>query len=107
MKRLLIISAAALALAGCGTALKTAPAAQPASPVKPDPRICADIEDEPKPDGGFPRPISPAAIAAVDRFNDAELDMRQWGRRGWGRAKIAKDQFCTAGAVSSGSPTTQ
>lgn len=89
-----LVAAAALLLAACATTGKVAPGVEPAKPVGPDPIICASLEDEPKPDGGIVRPVGPAATAATERFMDAEIDTRQWGRRGWFRARVAQEQLC-------------
>jgi hypothetical protein len=89
---------AALALAGCGPALKLsfpAPAPRPATaPSKP---ICpgglsADIQAEPPlPAGaGFPAPQDQTAGAAVALYGPWLHELAVWGRAGWARAADAK-----------------
>jgi hypothetical protein len=71
-----------------------APLAEPASPRKPPPILCADIPPEPEPEGGFPRPITVKEIEAVDRLRQSEIDIRAHSRAGWHRATVAKDTYC-------------
>jgi hypothetical protein len=85
----------ALALAGCARGPDMPPpGVKRPAPAAPDPRICAPIEGEPAPDGGIVQPVTAEQRRAVERFLDAEIDVRSWGRRGWGRASLARDQFC-------------
>lgn len=60
----------------------------------PPPILCQPIPPEPEPAGAIVRPITPQEIEAHDRFMDAEIDVRLWGRDGWSRARTARDTYC-------------
>lgn len=63
-------------------------------PKAPSPIICEPADPEPTPAGGIVRPITAEEIDLTDRFLDAEIDVRRWGREGWRRLAVARDQFC-------------
>jgi hypothetical protein len=80
-------------LAGCAhdqgpTQVITIPAKAP------PPILCQPIPPEPEPAGAIVRPITPQEIEAHDRFMDAEIDVRLWGRSGWARALKARETYC-------------
>lgn len=83
-----------LALTACASDPKPAPAIQP-RPAAPDPRICDDIEPEPELVGGLPQPVTPEERDAVQAFFKGERDLLFWGRHGWLRATLARDQYCS------------
>jgi hypothetical protein len=83
---------AVFALVGC--AHDNAPAPGGPAPKGPDPRICAAIEKEPGVKGDLVQPATDEERADLEAFLSGEWAARDWGRCGWGRAKIAKDQYC-------------
>jgi len=88
-----VICLAVLVLASCADNPKPGPIAQPA-PRAVDPRLCADLEPEPAVQGSLVQPVTAEEQEAVQRFLEAELDVRSWGLRGWQRADIAKTTLC-------------
>jgi len=80
-----------LLLTACAGSPKPVPTV---AALAPDPRICAAIEEEPPVVGGMVRPTSQEARDAVQAFLNGELDLLFHSRRGWGRASLAKDQYC-------------
>lgn len=84
-----LASVASLALAACASA------PQPPPPIaKPDPRICAPIEDPPPIQGGIVQPVTQEQVDAVTEFLRGEADLFSWGGRGWTRAELAKSAYC-------------
>lgn len=98
MRQTLIVQGVAagsaiLLLAACAHDNQPGPITQPAAKA-PDPRLCADIEDPPELAGGIVQPVTQAQRDAVQAFLNGELDLWAWGKRGWGRAALAKDAYC-------------
>jgi hypothetical protein len=90
--RVVLGSAAALCVSACAHD-NGPPAIQP-TPKRPDPTICAPIPPEPEPAGSLVRPITEAEIQGFDRFLDAEIGVRLWGRGLERRAVKAQDILC-------------
>jgi hypothetical protein len=61
---------------------------------KPDPRICAPLEDPPPIQGGIVQPTTQEQVDAVTEFLRGEADLFSWGGRGWTRAGLARQNYC-------------
>lgn len=90
----LFLAAGLVLVFGCSSAPRIAPGVEPATPVRTDPRLCEPLEDEPKIEGSIVKPMTPEGVEGLQRFMDAEIGSRIWGRRGWSRAKLARDTLC-------------
>ena len=72
-------------LTACAT-----PSVPDVEPLRPDPRLCADLKPEPPVQGGIVQPATPEEREATAAFLTGEAAARDWGRQGWERARIAK-----------------
>lgn len=82
-----------IALVGCahdGASLDTIPQPTPAA----DPRICADIPQEPPVRGALVQPVTPEEQVGFEEFANGEWAARAWGRLGWRVVGVAQKQFC-------------
>lgn len=88
MKRLpaFALTAALLILTAC---VKPSADLVPPVPVV-DARICADPESEPAVRGSIVAPVGPEEVRAVQEHLESDVDVRQWGRRGWEIVGIAR-----------------
>jgi hypothetical protein len=81
-------------LTACATPSSPGKIEEPA-PKAPDPRICAALEKEPPVLGEVVQPTTQAERDALADFLGGEAEARSWGRRGWERAKLARDRECS------------
>ena len=84
--RTIALCAALSTLAACAT---------PSSPADPkplaiDPRLCAEVKQEPPVQGGIVQPATAAEREATSAFLTGEASAREWGREGWARATLAR-----------------
>lgn len=97
MIRPVALFASFLLLTACATPSNPPipPVEQPA-PQAVDPRLCADVQAEPRlPDGAsFPQPVGEAEVAATELFLGWVQAALDWGRQYAGRATVAKDTLC-------------
>lgn len=88
MTKTSVLCASLLILAACA---KPSPLPPPViDPVRPDPRLCAQIEPEPPVAGSIIAPVTEAEREAVRDHLTSDAEARAWGRRGWERVAIAR-----------------
>lgn len=78
-------------LSACAKPTKPDLAEQP-KPVALDPRICADLKPEPVVTGSIVLPVTPEEKEVVRAFLTGYAAWIAYGREGWARAKIAKQE---------------
>ena len=93
----IVLFASLCLLTSCATSSPAppAPVEQP-RPRAPDPRVCADIPDEPSlpAAASIPQPVTPAERAATALFLSFVASVQDWGREAARRAGIARDEAC-------------
>lgn len=91
MIRIVALSASALILSSCATrSAPPPPIEQPAAEAQ-DPRVCAPLEAEPPVAGDIVQPVTAEEVEGTRAFLNGEAEARAWGRRGWGRAAVARE----------------
>jgi hypothetical protein len=91
-RKLVALFAALPILASCATrsAPQPAPAADTPAPPACDPRMTAQLKDEPPVRGSIVQPETSEERWLTGEFLTGEAEARDWGRQGWARAAIAK-----------------
>lgn len=89
-----VLFAASSILASCATRSPDPPPVEQPKAQAPDPKVCSDLKGEPAVEGTIVAPASIEERLATSLHLRSDQAARDWGREGWGRAKLARDLLC-------------